>query len=464
MPLKQRAELHIEVAQQISIPKNQLTRSTTRFLRDKLFIMNSEYFIKERLGKPVYNVAKFFDLIEEAPPFVLLPRGFLNQLTDFLNKENIPYTITYRHPELKPCAYNSSIALTPGQNHITQQALSTGQGVIVAPPGSGKTIMGLELIAKHQKPALILTHRQQLLDQWVEHIEKYFTLPKKQIGTYSAGRKKIGEQITVGLLQSFARSKNLDELANRFGVIVVDECHHIPAKTFRAVMTHLNASHVYGLTATPKRKHNDEQLIYLYIGEIVATMKSNRIMAPTSQEAGLEITICETSLTLPFNWKTDQYELLAKVVCYDTSRNNQIIKDVLNQVRLKQRILVLSERKEHLQILNLYLRSHCKTIVFTGDDTVKERAAKVKQINGGEYAVLLATGQIFGEGMHVPNIETLILAFPFAFEGKLIQYIGRLLHSSSPRQLIDYHDKEVEILEKQHKKRQRYYKKLEKTF
>lgn len=330
-------------------------------------------------------------------------------------------------------------------------------GVLVAPPGSGKTVMGLELIARQQKPALILTHRKQLLDQWVDQIQQHLVIPKRQIGRYSSAYKKPGQQVTVGLLQSFARAKDLADFANKFGVVVVDECHHIPAATFRAVVSRLNAPHIYGLTATPKRKHNDERLIYLYIGDIVATMSVGQAFAEVT---GFDIAVRQTSLNLPFDLKKAQFELLAKTICYDTARNEQIVQDITEQAASGRRTLVLSERKEHLKMLELYLRGRCNIVTFSGDDSASSRKAKLQQIKDGRYEVLLATGQIFGEGMHVPNIEALVLAFPFSFQGKLAQYVGRLFHSTEARQLIDYHDARVAVLDAQYKKRRRYYKKL----
>lgn len=451
-------KLQILVTSQVALLETQLTRPVREFLRKKLFILNSEYIIKERLGKPVYNVPKFFDLVEKQTPYILLPRGFLAQLTDFLDKEAIGYEVVCRHPQLPSAGYRSTICLTSEQQHMTDNAFAAGQGVLVAPPGSGKTVMGLELIARHDKPALILTHRKQLLDQWVAHIQGHFDLPKKHIGRYSSAYKKLGPNITVGLLQSFARAQDLSELTERFGVIVVDECHHIPAKTFRAVVSQLNAQHIYGLTATPKRKHNDERLIYLYIGDIVS------VMQPPAHTKGNELgsIIRTTSLTLPFEWKKDHAELLAKVVCYDTARNQQIVADVRDQIAEGCKTLLLSERKEHLQILELYLREQSgRILIFTGDDSAKQRTEKLQRINKGAYDVLLATGQLLGEGVHIDNIDTLVLAFPFSFEGKLTQYVGRLLHSDGPRRrLIDYHDASVAVLDRQYKQRQRYYKKL----
>ncbi len=451
-----RPPLQIIVAEQLIIDKSQLPSKVKRFLHEKLFILNSEYIIKERLGKPTYDVAKFFDLVEDDGAQVKLPRGFARQLTEFLGQEGIAYQLTPRHPEFGACGFRSNIVLTDSQRRVIDQASAAGEGIIVAPPGSGKTVMGLELIARHDKPALILTHRKQLLDQWVERIQQHLDLPKKQIGRYSASYKKPSDVISVGLLQSFARAGDLSEFTDKFGVIIIDECHHIPAKTFRAVISQLNGVHIYGLTATPKRKHNDEKLIYLYIGNIVATLASSEKVP----EIG--VSICETSLTLPFDWKTDRSELLAKVICYDTARNEQLVRDMLQQVARQRRILVLSERKEHLGVLALYLRSKAKVLVLSGDDGAGERASKYARIDSGDYDILLATGQLLGEGVHIATIDTLMLAFPFAFEGKLIQYVGRLLHSDHPGQVIDYRDQHIAVLERQYKQRQRYYNKLEK--
>lgn len=306
----------------------------------------------------------------------------------------------------------------------------------------------------------MLVHRKQLLDQWVERIQTYLNIPKAHIGQFSGAKKSIGKGITVGLLQSFARTKDLSELKDRFGTIIVDECHHIPAKTFRNVIAHLNSEYLYGLTATPKRKHNDEQLIYVYIGEVIANMADLNENANKPVIKKFEITIRDTQLNIPFNWKTDHFDLIAKVISYDTARNELIIKDIVEQVSLGRKVLVLSERKEHLKILELYLKGQCETTIFTGDDSTASRMSKLKQIQDGHYQVLLATGQIFGEGMDVSNIESLIFAFPFAFEGKVTQYVGRLMHSLNPKVLIDYHDQHIPFLDRQFKQRKRVYSKM----
>ena len=458
-PVKNK-KLKIIVGQNITLQKAQLSGPLVGFLKEQLNFLNTEYLTKKRLGISLYQVQKYFRLIDESDKTISLPRGFLSRLLKFLYENNIKYEVSFATPKLPGCKFKSSIKLTDIQQNIVESAMTEKQGVIVAPPGSGKTMMGMELIARHQKPALILVHRKQLLDQWVDRIQTYLNIPKAHIGRFSSTKKAVGKEITVGLLQSFARSKNLAEYRNKFGTIVIDECHHIPAKTFREVIANLNPEFIYGLTATPKRKHNDEQLIYVYIGDIIADMSDYINDDSRRKSSQFETVIRETDLAIPFNWKTDQFELIAKTISYDTTRNALVTNDILEQVKLGRKTLVLSERKEHLRILELYLKGQCEVLVFSGDDSTASRTSKLKQIEDGHYQVLLATGQIFGEGMSIKNIESLILAFPFAFEGKLTQYVGRLMHSSSPKVLIDYHDKHIAFLDRQFKRRERVYKKF----
>jgi superfamily II DNA or RNA helicase len=138
-----------------------------------------------------------------------------------------------------------------------------------------------------------------------------------------------------------------------------------------------------------------------------------------------------------------------------------IIEDIFKQAELGKRVLVLSERKDHLEILNLYLKGKLETIVVSGEDSATARTSKIKQIEAGHYKVILSTGQFFGEGIDIKGITCLILAFPFSFEGKLLQYIGRMRGVGVQKTIIDYRDREIPFLERQFKKRERYYKKIE---
>jgi superfamily II DNA or RNA helicase len=453
--------LTVSVTNQIVVARSQLTSELVDFLKEELNFLNTEYSIKRRLGKSTYGIPKYFKLIEESGDAVLLPRGFLNKLAAFLIEHGINHSILCEPPSLDEISFKSTIDLTPSQTMAVEAAIAHEQGVIVAPSGSGKTIIGLELVARRKLPALILVHRRQILDQWVERIQAFLGIPKAHVGQYSGTKKKIGNQITVGLLQSLGRQHDLSELKNRFGTIVVDECHHIPASTFREVVAQFNPHFLYGLTATPKRKHNDEKLIYVYVGDIVACIETTDY-SPVSPVVAqpTEVVVKTTSLTIPFKFTTDQFRLLSKVVCFDTARNQLIVEDVMRETAGGKKVLILSERKEHLEVLNLYFKGKCETIVISGDDSTRARKSKVQQIEHGHYQAILSTGQFFGEGVDIRGFTCLVLAFPFSFEGKLIQYLGRLRDTGTQKLIIDYRDKNIPFLERQYKQRERYYKKL----
>lgn len=454
--------LSLVVSNQIILPRAQLSPSIIHFLKDELNFLNTEYLTKRRLGKSTYGVEKYFKLINESGGTISLPRGFLNQLTAFLDSQRIAYAIREDHAVLDEVNFNNNIELTPEQASVVKQAIGQNQGVVVAPSGSGKTIMGLELIAQRKQPALILVHRKQILDQWIERIQTFLGIAKTHIGRYSGIKKKIGKQVTVGLLQSLARKGDLSELRNSFGTIIVDECHHIPASTFREVIAQMNPKYLYGLTATPKRKHNDEKLIYAYIGDIIAQMDVSDVpIYEQKVSAGApDVLIRSTNLDVPFKFTTDNFQLLAKIISCDTGRNKLIIENILNEIGNNKKVLVLSERKEHLEILNLYLKNKCETIVVSGDDSASSRKSKLAQIESGHYQTILSTGQFLGEGVDIRGMTCLVLAFPFAFEGKLAQYMGRLRDIGVQKLIIDFRDKNIPFLEKQFKQRMRYYKKL----
>lgn len=479
---KNDAPLIITVDNRITISRSRLNAELIHFLKEKLNFINTEYVIKHQLGKSTYNVRKYFNLIDETEEAVLLPRGFLSTLIAFLNENNVKYSLQYKYPHFDEVLFKSVIELKPHQKLAVRAGMEYDQGVIVSPAGSGKTVVGLEIIAGKKLPALILVHRKQLSDQWIERIQSFLGISKKHIGQYSGAKKKIGTQVTVGLLQSLARKKDLTEIKDRFGTIIVDECHHIPAMSFRKVVAQLNPRYLYGLTATPKRKHNDEKLIYVYIGDMIANLsvsdvKQSDSVGATAQSTMViasnkiqytEVIIKSTNLTIPFSFTTDLFHILAKVICFDTARNKLIVDDILKQTENGHKVLLLSERKDHLDVLDLYLKGKCEIIVITGDDSARMRGSKLKQIQNGHYQAILSTGQFFGEGIDIHGITCLILAFPFSFEGKLLQYIGRMrppedrynYSSHEPRRIIDYRDKNIPFLERQYKKRARFYKKL----
>ena len=187
----------------------------------------------------------------------------------FARKKIYLLKLLTKEKNLIPVDFDSDIELRPDQEAAIEKTIDKDFGVIVSPPGSGKTIIGLEIIAQKRQPALIIVHRKQLFDQWIDRIQSFLKIPKKEIGQIGNQKFKVGKEITVAMIQSLSRSEEIEKISNSFGTIIVDECHHIPAKSFREAIVNFNSFYLYGLTATPKRKNNDEKLIYVYIGNIL---------------------------------------------------------------------------------------------------------------------------------------------------------------------------------------------------
>ncbi len=452
--------IEIQINGQIFLKSLHLNKKLTEFIRENLNFLNSDYLVKKNMGKSTFNLEKYFRLVEETQDGVLLPRGFAANLIGFCKNENLPFKIIDNRKKLNPVDFESDIELRPEQDAAIEKTPEKDFGVIVSPPGSGKTIIGLEVIAQKRQPALIIVHRKQLLDQWIERIQSFLKIPKKEIGQIENQKFKIGKEITVAMIQSLSRSEGIEKISSSFGTIIVDECHHIPAKSFREAIVNFNSYYLYGLTATPKRKNNDEKLIYVYIGNILYNV--DQIEQIRQKRTRIEINIRDTNLYAPFDYKIDKYETISRILIHDTNRNSLILNDIEKNSDRFKTFLILTERKAHVDILNLYLKDRYETITIHGEDSESSRRSKIEQLKQGHYKIVISTGQYFGEGIDLNNMECLIIAYPFAFEGKLIQYIGRIQHSGNPPVIFDYRDSKIDYFEKMFKQRDRYYKKLTK--
>ena len=455
---KNRYQLEILISNQIYLKRAQLSQKLIVFLREQLNFYNSDYLAKKNLGKSVFNTEKFFKLIEESETEVFIPRGFSASLVQFCNEESVPYKIIDKREKKEPINFDSDIELLDHQEIALEKVREKDFGVIVSPPSSGKTVIGLEIISEKRQPALIIVHRKQLFDQWVERIQDFLKIPKKEIGQIGNQKKKIGKHITIAMIQSLSRIEDYSEISNAFGTIIIDECHHISAKSFREAIINFNAFYLYGLTATPKRKNNDQKLIFVYIGNILHQVNQTDYLAEKNIKT--EINIKETELFAPFDYKIDKYETISRILIHDTQRNSLILKDIEENANRFKTILVLSERKAHVDILNLYLKDKYETITIHGEDSESSRNSKIEQIKQGHFKIVISTGQYFGEGIDISNLECLFIVYPFAFEGKLIQYIGRIQRSKNPPVIFDYRDSKIDYFEKMFKQRKRYYKKL----
>ena len=454
-------KLIISLSNHVKMNRNNIPLLLTNFLKEELNFINTEFIIKKKIGKNTFGMDRYFKFIEETEKEVVIPRGFVGRLLRYCTGNKIEFDFKDERRKLKEIPFSFDTILRGYQQPVIDNVSKKDLGIIVAPPGSGKTIMGLYIIAQKKQPALIITHRKQIAEQWMQRIETFLGIPQREIGRIGQGKTKIGKQVTVAMIQSL--SKELDKtdsthLIDAFGTIIVDECHHIPADIFKNTVAKLQTFYLYGLTATPFRKYNDGKLIFIHLGEIIAEIKPEEIS--TNQRP--KIIIRNTELDVPFNSKTDKFETLSKILIHDSARNKLILEDVKTELIAGKKVVIITERKEHIDSLYQYLKQLHETITLSGEDSENSRVAKWKILNEGNYQVLITTGQFFGEGTDLQNANCLFLVYPFSFEGKLIQYIGRVQRSEVTPTIYDYRDIKIDYLNKLFLKRNTYYRKIDK--
>jgi len=456
--LKDDKNLTISLSNVVNLNRFAIPLSLTTFLKEELNFSNTEFIIKKKTGRNTFGTERYFRFIEEIDKYIILPRGFAGKLLRFCKDTGIAFSFEDQRQKKVSASFNFQAELKSYQIPAYEATLKKEMGVIVAPPGSGKTIIGLKIIANKQQPALIVVHRKQLMDQWIERIEAFMGIPRQEIGKIGQGKSKIGTRITVATIQSLIKEIEKDtKLKNAFGTILIDECQHIPAESYRNTIQQFNTYYLYGLTATPFRKYNDGKLIFIHLGEIIAEITQQH----TGKHKQASIIIRNTELDVPFNSKTDRFETLSKILVHDSNRNKLILLDITNELNRGKRVVILTERKEHIETLQQYLKQSFEVITLCGEDSESNREAKWKILKNGNYQALITTGQFFGEGTDLHNATSLFLVYPFSFEGKLIQYIGRVQRSELSPIIYDYRDSKIDYLNKMFLKRNAYYRKLE---
>ena len=451
--------INITLSNHIELRSNEISPELSDFLKEELNFFNADFMIRKNSGRSTFGTKRYFRFIEEANGRAIIPKGFIRKLVTYCSQHNIPYQLNDQRKLLPTAGFSFHASLRDYQLPAIEAAAKKGIGVIVAPPGSGKTVIGLKIIADKQQPALIVVHRKQLADQWAERIEAFLGIAKQDIGRIGQGKTKIGKQITIAMVQSLGkeiqRTEN-NQLINTFGTIIVDECHHIAAETFKNPISLFHSYYLYGLTATPFRRNADDRQIFIHLGEVISELKSSDLGISTQPE----IIIRNTALDVPYNPKTDRFETLSNILVHDSDRNKLIFQDLAFQLATGKRIVILTERKEHIETLQQYLKQSYETVTLSGDDSETSRNAKWKTLKEGNYQILITTGQYFGEGSDLHNAQCLFLVYPFSFEGKLIQYIGRVQRSELTPVIYDYRDIKIDYLNSMFLKRNVYYKKL----
>jgi superfamily II DNA or RNA helicase len=348
-------------------------------------------------------------------------------------------------------------------------------GVLAATTAFGKTVIAAKLIAERKVNTLILVHRQQLLWQWAAKLTEFLKineeLPvlekkrgrKKQqslIGQIGAGQNNPGSIIDIAIMQSLSRGSEAKEWIKNYGMVIVDECHHVPAFSFEQILKNVQAKYVYGLTATPARRDGHHPIIFMHCGPIRYMVDAKK----QAEKRPFEHYVIPrfTSFRMPF--EKDEKEIsiqeLYSEIVVNEFRNQLISDDVISAFQKGRNSLVLTERIAHVAGLAKKLSTNIPDVIaLTGGMGAKETRdalTRISEIPAGKQLTLIATGKYIGEGFDEARLDTLFLAMPISWKGTLQQYAGRLhrlFENKSEVQIYDYADIHVRMLEKMYNKR-----------
>ena len=465
---------HIVRANMIYIPANGFApRVRNQLLRLAAF-RNPDFYKSQAMRLPIYDKPRIICAAEERDGYLALPRCCEPDLTELLETAGASYEIedkTFTGNEIR---VGFKGELRPEQIPAAEALLAHDNGVLSATTAFGKTVIASYLISQRKVNTLVLVHTQALLNQWKKALSEFLeineTLPefpkkwgrKKErslIGQLGGAKNNLSGFVDIAIMQSLISKDEVRELVKDYGLVIVDECHHVSAVSFEQVLKEVNAKYVYGLTATPARQDGHQPIIHMQCGPIryQVDAKQQAEKRPFDHAVIPKFTSFAQPLTDETPWKiTDAYAAMQ----INEERNNKIVVDVLTAVTEGRTPIVLTERYDHAKLLAEILGEKSRNVVLlSGKGTAKEKREILQglsQIPADEPLILVATGRYVGEGFDLPRLDTLFLAMPVSWKGTLAQYAGRLHRNYEGKQevlIYDYVDIRVPMLERMYHKR-----------
>ena len=451
--------LTVVLANQIYFEKAQLPQALANRLIRLAAFQNPEFYRAQAMRMSVWDKPRIIGCAENFPRHIALPRGCFDAARDLLVDNGIRLDLRDERHAGTTIAVGFSGTLRPDQEAAVAAMLDHDAGVLCAPTAFGKTVTAAAIIARRGVNTLVLVHRTELLKQWQVRLAAFLDVGKDVIGVIGGGKNKPTGQIDIAVMQSLSRQGEVDSLVESYGQVIVDECHHVGAASFDAILRRAKAKHVVGLTATPIRRDGQQPIIFMQCGPI-----RHKAAQPLDAPHDLAVTpqFIESPIALPAEAGIqDVFRHLAQ----DAARTAAIASAITDAFRQGRKVLALTERTEHIDAIRTALADQVpEPFVLHGRMSKKQRAALIATLDAlspEAPRVLLATGKLVGEGFDHPPLDTLVLAMPVSWKGTLQQYAGRLHREHASKtdvRIIDFVDTGHPALLRMWDKRQRGYR------
>lgn len=448
---------------EILVPKAALNDKSIKFIYRLASLPNPKYYEAQKNRISVYNIPRIQQLYREDESFVYLPRGCYEDLIKVLNFFGVEIIVKDKQTSGEMIMVSFNGKLKDYQKDGLDKLMKYDNGLFVARPSYGKTVTAIALIAELKLNTLIIVPNLTLLTQWKERLNTFldvgydFKKEKDKFGHYSGSKKNLTNKIDVACIDSLLGEEGT-ELLKRYGVVILDEVHHIAATSYEQVVRKCYSKYLYGFTATPKRSDKNEKIIYKTIGDIRYQYKDD--------DSGLDKILKPefTSFTFSFIEKTTPYSDMLSALLLDEERNDRIVEDIKKALKEKKNIIVLTDRIDHINLLKNKLSDMDNVFVINGQLSTSEKKRffyNVERANKG--FVIISTGKYIGEGFDEKKLNTLFIVSPFRWNGTLEQYVGRLHRIDENKEEVEVHDYvdiNIKMFENMYHERLRGYKRL----
>jgi superfamily II DNA or RNA helicase len=462
-PLPER--LSLVLGNQLYVARDDLTPSLRNRLVRLAAFQNPEFYRAQAMRFSTHDKPRIISCAEDFPKHIGLPRGCLDEVVDLLEMHNIKQEITDERFPRHPVEVHFQGKLRPDQQVAAEAMLKEETGVLAASTGFGKTVIAAYLIGQRKVNTLVLVHRRQLLDQWIAHLTNFLGLSPQEVGQIGSGRRKPTGIVDVATIQSLHKKGVVDDVVGEYGHLVIDECHHISARSFELVARQSKAKCVLGLSATVIRKDGHHPIIFMQCGPVRYRVdpRVQAAIRPFQHRVLVKKTEFRMSEEISVANRISIQEIY-KALSKDESRNALIVEDVLEAIKVGRNPVILTERRDHLKLLTEQLQPHIPNLIVLKGGMGKKQQRHIQEqlvtVSDGEPRAILSTGRYLGEGFDDARLDTLFLTLPISWRGTLAQYAGRLhreYHQKKEVIIYDYLDENVPMLLRMYKKRRRGY-------
>lgn len=468
--------LEIIRANMLYIATSDISPKLLNHLRRIAAFKNPEFFARQAMRIATHSSPRIISCSEIADGYLALPRGCEEALIEILDKFCVRYSMVDKTNAGNPIKVSFNGELRPDQQKAVTALINNRIGTLSAATAFGKSVVAANIIAQRKTNTLILVHTKALMEQWQSVLAKFLTIecdaptekPRRgrkriwsPVGCVGSGKDRRSGVIDIAIMQSLTDGDSVKEWVRDYGMVIVDECHHLSAFSFERIMRFANARYVYGLTATPIRKDGHQPIIFMQCGAIRHSVVANNT---SSYER------CLVPRFITSKGKTEDNEPYTSTIrrlAEDRIRNELIVRDAVDTIDNGRTPIILTALTSHAECLCEMLRPYSKNVIkLVGADSAKQKRLAMEQIRAigaDEDMVIIATGRYVGEGFDLPRLDTLLLALPVSWKGIVAQYAGRLhreYNGKTTCQIYDYVDLGNPICEKMYRRRLRAYKSI----